>query len=139
MIREYAAGDKIDLDIIRDNKPKKITVDLESAPVPTHEFRKVVNHVLEITLRELSKANVKEAKHNKGIYVHSVESAGWASLAGLKGGDVILSINNKEVTSLKMIEKELSTIEKEKQDYIVLFVKRGKFTRFVEIHPIWKK
>ncbi len=35
------------------------------------------------------------------------------------------------------MEKELQAIEARKDDYIVLLVKRGMLTRFVEIHPIW--
>lgn len=139
MIREYPADETISLEIYRDKKSMEIKCDLETAPKPAKEFKKVVNEVLEITLRELSKANAKEAEHQKGIFVHAVETAGWASLAGLHAGDVILSINNKEVTDLNMIEKELELVEKEQQDYVVLFVKRGKFSRFIEIHPIWKK
>ncbi len=139
MIREYPADESVTFDIYRDKKIIQIKCDLETAPKPAKEFKKVTNDVLEITLRELSKANAKEAEHQKGIFVHAVESAGWASLAGLYAGDVILSINNKEVTDLAMIEKELERVEKEQQDYVVLFVKRGKFTRFLEIHPIWKK
>ncbi|MFT5904957.1 MAG: serine protease Do [Cryomorphaceae bacterium] len=139
MIREYPADESISFEIYRDQKSIKIKCDLETTPKPAKEFKKVINDVLEITLRELSKANAKEAEYQKGIYVHGVETAGWAFLAGLRAGDVILSINDKEVTDLAMIEKELELVEKKKQDYVVLFVKRGKFTRFLEIHPIWNK
>jgi serine protease Do len=139
MIREYPSDESISFEIYRDKKTIEINCDLEIAPKPAKEFKKVVNDVLEITLRDLSKANITEAEHKKGIYVHGVETAGWAFLAGLRAGDVILSINNKEVTDLSMIENELKLVEKEKQDYVVLFVKRGEFTRFLEIHPIWKK
>ncbi|MGJ8657532.1 MAG: PDZ domain-containing protein [Akkermansiaceae bacterium] len=139
MIREYPADETVSFEIYRDKKVIEIKCELEPTPKPAKEFDKVVNHVLEITLRELSKADAKEAEHQKGIFVQAVETAGWASLAGLHAGDVILSINNKEVTDLAMIEKELELVEKEQQDYVVLFVKRGEFTQFLEIHPIWKK
>ena len=139
MIREYPADESIKFEIFRDKQTIEITCDLEASPKPSEEFEKVTNDVLEMTLRELSKANADEAEHQQGIYVHGVETAGWASLAGLRAGDVIISINNKEVTDLAMIEKELDLVEKNKQDYVVLFVKRGKFTTFIEINPIWKK
>jgi serine protease Do len=139
MIREYPADESVSFEIYRDNQIIEIKCELEPTPKPAEEFEKVTNDVLEITLRELSKANAEEAEHQQGIYVHGVESAGWASLAGLHAGDVILSINNKEVTDLAMIEKELDLVEKNQQDYVVLFVKRGNFTRFLEIHPIWIK
>ena len=138
MIREYPIGEAIDFDIIRAGKKKKIKCELEAAPRSAKEYRKLINKTLECTLREPSKANATEAEISQGVYVDSVERAGWASLAGLTGGDVILTIDEKKVTSLDMLEKELAKIEKNKNDYIVLLVKRGKLTRFVEIHPIWE-
>ena len=106
--------------------------------MPAREYRKLINKTLECTLRDPSKENAKEAEIKEGIYVDSVERAGWASLGGLVGGDVILTIDGKKVTSLEMLEEELASIEKNKNDYIVLLVKHGNLTRFVEIHPIWK-
>jgi len=138
MIREYPSDETIVFDVIRNAKAKKINCELESAPKSAREYRKLINKTLECTLRAPAKDNAKEAEIKDGIYVDSVERAGWAYLAGLAGGDVILTIDGKKVTSLDMLEKELVEVEKKKNDYIVLLVKRGKLTRFVEIHPIWE-
>ncbi len=137
MIREYPSGEKVEFDLIRDGKEMKITCELETAPVPTKEYRKVTNNTLELTLRELAKDQPEEAEVSKGVFVEAVENAGWAALGGLRGGDIILEIDGQKVDTLEQIEAELDKIEKEKRDYIVLFVKKGKLTRFVEIHPIW--
>jgi len=138
MIREYPIDEVAVFDIIRDGKKKKIKCELEAAPKPASEYRKLINKTLECTLRSPSKENAKEAEIKQGVYVDSVERAGWASLAGLIGGDVILTIDGKKVTSLEMLEKELASIEKTQNSYIVLLVKNGKLTRFIEIHPVWK-
>ncbi len=139
MIREYPADEAVELAIRRGAESLIIKCPLEIAPTPTKEFRKVTNDVLEFTVRELSKTLVKEAEHQQGVFVQGVESAGWASFAGLKAGDVIVSFNNKLVTNLDIIEKELDLVEKNQQDYVVLFIKRGNFSKFIEIHPIWGK
>lgn len=139
MVREYPSDETVVFDIIRDGKAQQIKCELQEAPKPAGEYRKLVNKTLECTLRSPSKDNAKEAEIKEGIYVDSVELAGWASLAGLAGGDVILSIDGKKVTSLDMLEKELADVEAKQNDYIVLFIKRGKLTRFIEIHPVWKK
>ncbi|BDS08772.1 hypothetical protein NT6N_38120 [Oceaniferula spumae] len=139
LIREYPVDETITFDVIRAGKDKKIKCPLEPAPKPAREYRKLINKTLECTLRAPAKDNATEAEIDQGVYVDSVERAGWAALAGLAGGDVILTIDGKKVTSLEMLEKELDVIESNKNDYIVLLVKRGKLTRFVEIHPIWEK
>jgi len=137
LIREYSVGDEILIDLVRAGKASKQIVELESAPKTPSEFDTVTNDTLEFTLRELSSANAEEAEIGQGIFVVSVARAGWASLAGLAGGDVILKLNGNDVGSIESMEKELQAIEARKDDYIVLFVKRGMLTRFVEIHPIW--
>ena len=138
IIREYPSDEVAEFDILRAGKSLKIKCPLELAPTPAREYKKLINKTLECTLRSPSKENATEAKIKEGIYVDSVERAGWASLAGLSGGDVILTIDDKKVTSLEMLEKELSQIEEKKNDYIVLLIKRGNLTKFIEIHPIWK-
>ena len=137
LIREYSVDDEVEFDLVRDGVPEVILCKLEASPTLPSEFDTVTNDTLEFTLRELSSANAEEAEIGKGIFVVSVARAGWASLAGLAGGDVILKLNGKEVSSLDDIVEELAAIEERRDDYIVLFVKRGKLTRFVEIHPIW--
>lgn len=137
MIREYPVDEAVEFAAVRRGKPLKIKCDLEPAPKPAKEFRKLINKTLEFTVREAARDDAKEAAITEGIYVDSVERAGWASLAGLAGGDVILSIDGESVNSLETIEKALDRIETERRDYIVLLVKRGNLTRFIEIHPIW--
>ncbi|MFT4551338.1 MAG: serine protease Do, partial [Verrucomicrobiales bacterium] len=137
MVREYSVGDETEFDLVRAGETSKMVVELQSAPTLASEFDTVTNDTLEFTLRELSSANADEAEIGKGIFVVSVARAGWASLAGLAGGDVILALNGAEVHSVDAMEKDLKAIEGRKDDYIVLFVKRGKLTRFVEIQPIW--
>ncbi|MGI9244514.1 MAG: PDZ domain-containing protein, partial [Verrucomicrobiales bacterium] len=137
LIREYSVGDEVEFDLVRAGEASKLLVELESAPKTPNEFDTVTNDTLEFTLRELSSANAEEAEIGEGIFVVSVARAGWASLAGLAGGDVILKLNGEPVGSIESMEKALKAIEERKDDYLVLFVKRGKLTRFVEIHPIW--
>ena len=137
MIREYPVDETVELDVVRAGEAMKVKCALEPAPKPAKEYRKLVNGTLEFTVREVARDNAQEAAITEGVFVDSVERAGWASLAGLAGGDVILSIDGKPVNSLAAIEKALQRVETERRDYIVLLVKRGNLTRFIEIHPIW--
>ena len=137
LIREYSVGDEVEFDVVRNGEAMVVTCELEASPTLPSEFETVTNDTLEFTIRELSSANAEEAEIGKGIYVVSVARAGWASLAGLAGGDVVLELNGKQMASLDDMVEELAAIEGRRDDYVVLFVKRGKLTRFVEIHPIW--
>lgn len=138
LIREYDSDATIELQLVRNGEKMKLDCPLEAAPKGKSEFRKLENTTFEFTLRELSKADADEAEAGQGVLVESLERAGWAALAGVKGGDVITSINGKTVTNLEEVEAELKTIEAQQSPYVVLFVKRGKFTRFLEIQPVWE-
>ena len=137
MIREYPRDETVAFEVVRAGAEMKIECGLQAAPKPAGEFQKLINKTLEFTVREAARDNAKEAAITEGIYVDSVERAGWASLAGLAGGDVILAIDGEATNSLETIERILDGIEEERRDFIVLQVKRGALTRFIEIHPIW--
>ena len=137
LIRDYTIGDEAEFELVREGEVETLMCKLEAAPTLPSEFDTVTNDTLEFTMRELSSANAEEAEFDKGIYVVSVARAGWASLAGLSGGDVILAMNGKEVTTLDDMIEELAAIEQRRDNYVVLFVKRGQLTRYVEMQPIW--
>ena len=138
MIREYDSDAKVEFELVRAGSKMTLECELETSPKKKGEFRKLTNDVFEFTLRELSKADADEAEAGEGVLVESLERAGWAALSGLKGGDVIVSINGKAIKTLKEIEQELERIEKNQDPYIVLFVKRSKFSRYIEIEPVWE-
>ena len=61
------------------------------------------------------------------------EVSGAAAKAGLQGGDVILSINNSEIHSVKEFNQVLSHIEPKKM--VALLVRRGGDSQFITLKP----
>ena len=66
-----------------------------------------------------------------------MEPAGWASLAGLRQGDLILKINQETMSRVDDLETKMNQWIKEKKKRIVFFVKRGIHTLFLELEPDW--
>lgn len=139
MIREYPIGESVEFEVMRKGEVIQVTCALEAAPTPTKEKRKLINKTLEFTVRETAKDNAAEAAIDEGVFVESVEQAGWASLAGLAGGDVILSIDGKPISSLDQVDAVLTAAEENAQPFIVMLVKRGMLTRFIEVRPVWEQ
>lgn len=69
----------------------------------------------------------------RGMWVSDVTSAGWADLAGLKIGDIILSINNQPVHNLNDIKARLQALHKQRPAYVQMFILRGPERLFVFI------
>ena len=84
-----------------------------------------------LSVSEITEAQKKELNVKGGVKVDAAE--GPAARAGLREGDVIVSIANGEVTGLKDFEATLAKIDKTKN--ITVLVRRGEMAQFVIIRP----
>jgi len=142
MIRRYKIGSKAEMTVLRDGKRTKIAVELIRAPVPVREMQRYKDEAFEFTGRNVAymdRATRKWSKKQKGVYVAAVEPAGWAALAGLRGGDLLLTVHGKQVDDVDRLEKVMKTLRRSKPRRVVLFVRRGIHTHFLELEPDWTK
>ena len=88
-------------------------------------------NALGIVASDLSDAQKKELKIKGGVKVESVEGA--AARSGLREGDVILSIDNTEVTDTKQFNTLASKLDKARA--VSVLVKRGEWVNYLVIRP----
>ena len=86
---------------------------------------------LGLSVSEITDAQKKELDVKGGVKVDAVEGA--AARAGLREGDVIVSIANTEVAGLKSFEAALAKIDKTKS--ITVLVRRGDLAQFLILKP----
>lgn len=86
---------------------------------------------LGIGVSDLGEAQKRELKIKNGVRVDSVD--GPAARAGLREGDVILSIDNTEVSSAKQFEAVVSKLDKTRA--VTVLVRRGDTVNFLIIRP----
>ena len=84
-----------------------------------------------LSVSDITEAQKKELNVRGGVKVDAAD--GPAARAGLREGDVIVSIANGEVTGLKDFEATLAKIDKTKN--ITVLVRRGEMAQFVIIRP----
>ena len=141
MIKQYRTDATIQLSGMRDGTPLEINATLSKRPTPAIELPSHQEKIMEFTVRELSfadRAFHRLTPQSHGLIVENVELAGWASLAGLKQGDIILMINNKMVASVGEFKSILKIISQKRNSSVTFFVQRGIHTLFIEIEPDWK-
>jgi serine protease Do len=80
---------------------------------------------------DLTDAQRKELKLKSGIKVDN--ATGAAARAGLREGDLILSVNNVEVASVKAFQAQIAKADKNKT--LNLVVRREDVTSFVLLKP----
>jgi len=97
----------------------------EPSPAP------VAKNALGISASDLSEVQKKELKLKSGVRVDAVDGA--AARAGLREGDVILSIDNTEVTDAKQFAALSAKVEKSRA--VSVLVRRGEWVNYLVIRP----
>jgi serine protease Do len=84
-----------------------------------------------LAVSDLTEAQKKELKLRGGVRVESVEGA--AARAGLREGDVIVTLDNVEVTDAKQFNAQVAKLDKARA--VGVMVRRGDLTNFLVIRP----
>ena len=84
-----------------------------------------------LVVADLSDAQKRELKIKSGVRVEAAD--GIAARAGLREGDVILSVDNAEITSAKQFESVVAKLDKNRA--VTVLVRRGDGANFIVIKP----
>lgn len=135
-IRSFLIEQEIILSILRDGKTIQVPIQLIKEPLPRNMVEKYQDEWLEFTARELSfydRVDLNLKEEVKGVLVEQVVSGGWASLAKLEQGDIILSIQNESVDNVKDLKQKLNNIKEKNINKFVFKIQRGIQKYFVVI------
>ena len=133
-------GSKATLEVFRRGASKEMSVtvvELEaerprSAPVERNAPKlPAVIGLLGLAVSDLSDAQKTELKVKNGVRVEAIEGAG--AKAGIREGDIILSLDKTEITSVKQFEAAIGKLDKPKS--VTLLVKRGEWVNYIVIRP----
>jgi len=134
-------GSKATLQIFRRGATKELSVTVGEfeAERPTRRAQAEqgsgaapVKSALGITAADLSEAQKRDLKLKGGVRVDAVEGA--AARAGLREGDVILSVDNTEITDLRQFATVAAKVEKSRA--VSVLVRRGEWVNYLVIRPI---
>nr|WP_246312152.1 DegQ family serine endoprotease [Aquabacterium terrae] len=87
---------------------------------------------LGLAVSELSDAQRRELKIRGGVRVDAVEGA--AARAGLREGDVVLTLDNTEITDVKQFQAV--AVKAEKARAVSVMVRRGEWVNYLVIRPV---
>jgi serine protease Do len=142
MIRQYKIGATAQLTVRRAprNETLKLSVLLVERPVPDTQVKRYRDpnfdfHVRDVTFMDRVTQQWDEGQG--GALALAVQPGGWAALAHLAVGDLILAVDGKAVPDVKSLEERMKSIAQEKPRHVTLFVRRGIHTVFVEMEPAW--
>ena len=140
MVRQYAVGAKVKLDIVRDGKARNVEVTLAASPQSTRELAEYRDPHFEFTARDLTFQDRVQQKLGgavQGALIAGVENGGWAALAHLAVGDIVQSVDGTTIVDAAALQARMAAIREKKPTRVVFFVRRGVHTLFVELEPDW--
>lgn len=111
---------------IEADKPIKKTADKETKPKASS-----AGQVLGLAVSELTEAQKKELKIKGGVKVEVATEA--AARAGLREGDVIVSVANAEISNIKDFEVAVAKVDRSKP--VAMVVRRGEMAQIAVIRP----
>ncbi len=129
-LQVYRRGAYRDLSVVvAERDPEKVA----SRGAPDRETPKPAPAVgsLGLALSDLTDAQRRELKVKNGVRVDAAEGA--AARAGVREGDVILSVDNVEVSGARQFESALAKLDKTKP--LTLLVRRGDVANFLIVRP----
>jgi len=127
-------GDTVELEVWRDGKTRSVTArlgaDTEVAAAGDAAAGGATHGKLGLSVRSLTPEERQEAGVQGGVVVEDV-AEGPAEDAGLRPGDIVLSVNGKPVRSAEDLKKAATGQGKE----IALLIQRGDARIFVPLSP----
>jgi C-terminal processing protease CtpA/Prc len=76
-------------------------------------------------------------EHIKGVRVDEVLAAGWAALAKVRTGDLLMAIDGTPTPDVDTAEKLLKAAAVKKVRQLVFFLRRGVHSFYAELEPGW--
>lgn len=140
-LRQYAIGASVTLTVSRDGAEIPVTTTLPVGPRLPREMRRYDDTTFGFRARELAADDLLDPRlrgTSQGVVVDAIEQGGWAALARLGVGDVIVEVDGTAVADVETLAKELEAAAAARQAAVVLKIRRGVRTLFVELEPAWQ-
>lgn len=140
MIRQYKVGAGVKLAVVRDGKEQTVSVKLDASPRLPREMKKYEDPNFDFRVRDITAADQAEkswAEGQSGVLVEAVREGGWAALGHLADGDLVLEIDGTPVPDVETVQKLMERVAEKKPAAVVMKVRRGIRTLFVELQSVW--
>ena len=128
MIGLHKVGDRIDLKVLRDGKPRTIGVVVGKNTEQAEAGAKLHPKLAGAVFAPVDEATAPEGDA-RGVLVQRVVARSPAARIGLRPGDIIIGVNRQRVNGMKEFEK----LAGEDQKQLLLHVRRGNNAFFIVV------
>ena len=138
MVHQYDIGSEAELTILRGKEKVAVGTVLEESPRSQKDMKRYTDIDFEFTVRDISSLDdlKEDGGKNGGVLVESVSEGGWAALARLAIGDIVLAVDGAPVSDTASFESEMKRASVCGTKTVVFKVLRGIHTMFIEMEPV---
>ncbi len=140
IVRQYRVGSTVKIEGVRDAKPLVVEVELAKSPPSVRELAEYRDERFDFSARDLTfrdRLDPRLEQGQQGALVTGVESGGWAALARLAVGDIVLAVDDQPIASGADLEAQMGQVQDVRARRVVFLVRRGVSTLFLELEPDW--
>lgn len=140
LLRPYPVGTRVRLEGVRGGAPLAVEAELVASPPASRELPEYRDAQFEFAARDITVQDRLQAmldRAQRGALVTRVEPGGWAALAHLAVGDVLLGVDGERVDGATALEAGMKKVSSARPSRVVFLVLRGASTRFLELLPAW--
>jgi len=123
----YRADDEVSIRFIRDEEESTLRIRLKPIDAPQGQGQKLSARLEGVRLEDID--DQEGTQGERGVRVAQVEQGSPAFQAGLREGDLIISVNKQPVYGLKDVEQSIS----ERDSMLLLNILRGNSGLFIVI------
>ena len=127
----FSVGDQRTLSLTVDELKPEASASAGSPGAQPGQPAPAQANALGLALTDIPADRLEQLRLKNGVLVESAEGA--AAAAGLRPGDIVIAVNNTDVTSARQFDELLEALDRSKP--VVLLVKRGESAQFVPIRP----
>jgi S1-C subfamily serine protease len=140
-IRRLAIGATVNLTVSREGMELTMPVVLGVSPALAREMKRYEDSDFGFRARDIADSDRSDPRwdvRTSGVLVDNVSQGSWASLAQLAGGDVILALDDQPIAGVDDLAARLEDVKRRRPASVVLFVRRGVKTLFIDLEPAWR-
>lgn len=140
LLRRYAVGATVALTVHREGADVPVEVTLQAAPRQAREMRRHDDLDFGFRAREIADSDLRDRRLrgvSHGVVVETIEEGGWAALARLAVGDVILAVDGQPVAGVDGLTGQLKAAIAARRSVVAFQIRRGVRTLFVALEPVW--
>jgi len=139
-VERLAAGEAVPLRVWRAGEIHELTIRPEVAPRTSFLAEEYRDEAFGMTVREITFDYIQAQNlpvDTAGVVISELENAGWAEVAGLAPGDLVLQVDDAPTPDLATFRAALEQAREARRRQVRFFVQRGVETQFVPVRTDW--